>query len=33
MQRVGKKFAGRMLDGRTHDGFPFPSEVHKVAAE
>ena len=22
MQRIGKKAAGRQLDGRTHDGFP-----------
>jgi protein gp37 len=24
MQRIGKKAAGRLLDGRTHDGFPAP---------
>ncbi len=22
MRRVGKKRAGRLLDGRTHDGYP-----------
>lgn len=22
MIRIGKKAAGRLLDGRTHDGFP-----------
>jgi len=22
MARIGKKAAGRLLDGRTHDGFP-----------
>lgn len=27
MQRVGKKFAGRLLDGVTHDEFPAPSRA------
>jgi protein gp37 len=26
MHRVGKKAAGRLLDGRTHDEFPIPSQ-------
>ena len=24
--RIGKKAAGRLLDGRTHDGFPVPTQ-------
>ncbi|MGD1957178.1 MAG: hypothetical protein ACFBZ9_18525, partial [Sphingomonadales bacterium] len=30
MQRVGKKFAGRLLDGQTHDAFPITSAVEST---
>lgn len=33
MARVGKKVAGRMLDGRTHDEFPHPPGQHVMAAD
>lgn len=28
-RRVGKKVAGRVLDGRTHDGFPSPAVLER----
>lgn len=33
MQRVGKKFAGRVLDGVTHDAFPLPLVEEPEACE
>ena len=33
MVRVGKQAAGRLLDGRTHDGFPATQDAKEASDE